>query len=113
MGFSVAARNLAADAIGAVAVRASLHTAEPGETGADEVVGAGYGRQTAAWDPAVGGLAVPEDGVAFDVPAGVTVTHAGFWTVAGVWLGGEAVTPTAFAAAGIYTLHPASTLSVV
>lgn len=112
MGFSVAARNVAADTLGGVALRASLHIADPGATGANEVAGGTYSRLPVAWDPAVAGIAGLNGPVVFNVPAGTTITHVGLWRVDGTWLGSDDVTPTSYTTAGVYTLDTASTVSV-
>lgn len=109
MPFSVAAKNTMLDALAVTHV--SLHTADPGDTGANEVAGGApaYARKAITIDAAAAGnrnsSTVPE----FDVPAATTVTHVGFWTaaVAGVFLGGFDATDEVFAAQGTYRLDDA------
>jgi hypothetical protein len=70
--------NLAA-AYAAAATYASLHTADPGANGANEVTGTGYARQAITWTGgAVDGVTTAS--VTFTVPANVSVTHAGLQT---------------------------------
>lgn len=85
---------------------AALFTADPGTSGTvvGEVTGGTYARQPITWS-------APSDGVitgsvVFDVPAGVTVTHAaGCSAIVGDTLRDRvAVTPQAFATDGTYTL---------
>ncbi len=74
----------------------SLHTADPGETGANEITAGAYARQTIAFD-------APTDGVFpntadVDVPVSTsdhgTITHFGIWdaSTAGNYLTGGAFT---------------------
>lgn len=81
-----AMRELLAQAYAANALYASLHTADPGDTGADELVSAG--RQPITWvaggtDGAVVSLPIP-----YDIADEVLVTHVGIWSdaVGGVFL---------------------------
>jgi len=103
-------------AYGANATFASLHTASPGTTGANELSTAGgspsYARKAVTWTAgAVDGSITAT--VTFDVPAGVTVAGAGFWTAAtgGTFLDGGPVTAQAFAAQGTYALTATFTQS--
>lgn len=69
-----------------VAAYASLHTADPGATGASEVSGAGYARQAVSWgSPATG--SVSATALAFTIPSGVNATYIGYWTAitSGTW----------------------------
>ena len=93
----------------------SLHTADPGTTGASEYAGAGYARAAAVvadWDaPAAGVVALNNDkdftGVAAD-----PVTHFGVWAgatfVAGTAIAGD----TTFNAAGEFTLKSGSSFDL-
>lgn len=66
-------------------VYASLHTADPGRTGAAEVVGGSYARQqvpAAQFDAAAAG-AIPANAVkTFQLLPPMTITYAGFWDAA-------------------------------
>jgi len=61
------------------ATHISLHTGDPGETGANEVSGGSpaYARKAATWAAASGGSKALSSALTFDVPAGTTVTHVG------------------------------------
>ena len=79
------------------ATHASLHTADPGTTGASELTGGSpaYARKPITWTPgAVDGVYTAT--VVFDVPTGVTLTHVGLWTAltAGTFLDKATVTLT-------------------
>ena len=77
----------------------SLHTADPGTTGASEVAGGTYARQTPTWTAGASDGAVVTDQMTFDVPADTTITHAGMWDNAGAWLDAAPVAAT-FVSAG-------------
>jgi hypothetical protein len=57
----------------------SLHTADPGETGADECTGGSYARQQAAFDTASGGATANTDQEEFTSMPACTITHVGVW----------------------------------
>jgi len=57
----------------------SLHTADPGETGASEVVGGSYARQQAAFDAAVAGATQNTAIIDHTGMPAATVTHVGIW----------------------------------
>lgn len=91
----------------AQALYMSLHTADPGTTGANEVTGGApaYARKAVTW------VAGSVDGVynatvpAFDVPA-ATVTHVGLWTAAsgGTFLDKADVADQVFPSQGTLTI---------
>lgn len=60
----------------------SLHTADPGTTGANEAVGGSYARQEAGYAAASGGSCVLAGSVSFTVQA-ATYTHLGLWDSSG------------------------------
>ena len=91
---------------------ASLHSANPGNTGASELSGGSpaYARKAVAWNAATGGaMDDSTNGAVFDVPAGATVAFVGLWDALtnGNFLGYADVTDEAFAAQGTYTLTDA------
>lgn len=69
-------------------IYASAHTADPGLTGADEVVGGSYGRVlvSAKFGVAAGGAKPSNSNVDFTLMPAVTVTHVGIWDA---WPGGN------------------------
>lgn len=71
----------------------SLHTADPGDTGASEVVGGTYARQPVTWAPAVGNTISPAAPVDFPGMPAVTVTNLGVWTPGGTFICGCTTTP--------------------
>lgn len=58
----------------------SMHTADPGITGASEVVGGGYARQPVTFGAASGGVIASNADVNFANMPAVAVTHGGLWT---------------------------------
>lgn len=95
------------------AAYASLHTADPGATGADEVTGGtpAYARKALTWAAAAGaskGAAM----VTFDIPAGTEITHFGLWTAVsgGTFRGGSALPANeTYGAQGTYDLSITAT----
>jgi hypothetical protein len=71
----------------------SLHTADPGETGASEVTGGSYVRQAGSFAAASGGTITSDAAVNFTGMPAVTVTHVGVWdaSTAGNFLWGGAL----------------------
>ncbi|ASR85628.1 hypothetical protein SEA_AMGINE_27 [Mycobacterium phage Amgine] len=96
----------------------SLHSADPGTTGASEITGGGYARKTFAWGtPAIvsGGA---DDGKAkstgttqsVPVPANVAITHYGIRKTDGTFLYGKPLSPGAtLNAAGSIDVTPTHT----
>lgn len=72
--------------------RISLHTDNPGTTGAHEITGyAGYSRQTTVWNAgAVDGVVTGSE-VTFEVPPGTTVSHIGCSSSSGAFQWGYAL----------------------
>lgn len=60
----------------------SLHTADPGETGINEVTGGSYARQSASFNVAASGATANSGVVDFISMPAVTVTHIGLWDAA-------------------------------
>jgi hypothetical protein len=81
MGFTNAAKEAAALAVTALGNWTSLHTADPGTTGASEATGGSpaYARKQTTWTGGASDGSVPGSQVTFDAPAG-TYTHVGFWS---------------------------------
>ncbi|HHB12213.1 MAG TPA: hypothetical protein ENK62_03325 [Chromatiales bacterium] len=83
-------------------VYVSLHTADPGETGGNEVSGGSYARQSASFGSASAGTASNSATLSFtDMPA-ATITHVGLWdaSTAGNFLWGGALTASKTTNAG-------------
>ncbi|MGY1946552.1 phage tail fiber protein [Nocardia asiatica] len=72
----------------------SLHTSDPGTTGAGEATGAPYARVQATWVSGTTGVLTAAL-VSVPAPAG-TYTHGGLWTAStgGTFIGGNALSPS-------------------
>jgi len=113
MAFATASLNTMLDAIPAAGtLHVSLHTADPGSTGANESTGGSpaYARQAAPFDAAAAGSRALTADETFDVPAS-TITHFGIWDAAtvGNFIGSGDITDEVFASQGQYKLLAAST----
>lgn len=91
---------------------ASLHSADPGDSGASELSGGGYARQTATMSAANAELAGSIDmtnAPSFSIAAGATVAFVGFWSSEGTpkFLAYADVVDETFAGAGTYVLSDA------
>ena len=82
------------------ALYASLHTGDPGDSGASEVAGGTYSREVLSFGLASGGQAASDTLGRIDGMPVATVTHAGLWdaAIAGNWLAGNAITSRTCAA---------------
>jgi hypothetical protein len=88
------------------ATHLSLHTADPGATGASEVAGGSYARQAITWNPASGGAKTIVEKPDFQVPASTEITHFGLWNAVsgGTFRYGKALpTSETFSSPGTYT----------
>jgi len=65
--------------ITAITPYVSLHTADPGLTGASEVTGGSYARQTVALSSASSGATANTAAVTFTDMPSATITHVGLW----------------------------------
>lgn len=108
MPYSTDGKNTMLDYLGTVAVFASLHDADPGDTGVNEITGGtpAYARIAITWNSAAAGVLDSSNQPVFDVPAATTVSWVGFWSAvtAGVFYGAANVTDEVFTNQGTYTL---------
>lgn len=95
MAFTSATRDAVMDgtSIAALCTHVSLHTADPGGTGASEVTGGSYARMALSWAAAAGGSKTLTAAVTLQIPAGTTITHFGYWSASsgGTFRGGGAL----------------------
>lgn len=100
-------KNTMLDALGVTHV--SAHTADPGETGLNEVTGGTYARKSITFNPAASGNLDSSNVPVLDIPAGTTVTHLGYWNAlsAGTLLASSNITDEIFASAGTLTITDA------
>lgn len=101
--------------IAPTAVYVSLHTADPGETGASEVTGGGYTRMLVTFTaPANKQMSNAAD-IEFDNLPACTVTHFGLWDAqtGGTFLWGGALTVSKTVQAGDALRFKAGDLDVI
>jgi len=105
-GLSVNGRNKQLGGFGSAVTHASLHTADPGTNGANEVAGGSYARQSVTWSAPSAGTVSSSNSQVFPVPASTTVSFVGYWdhVSAGNFYGSRDVTDEVFAGAGTYTI---------
>ena len=75
----------------------SLHTADPGTTGASEVTGGTYARVAVTWGSPTGGtIANNTSALSINLPASTTAAYFGVWSAstAGTYYLGGALTPS-------------------
>lgn len=113
MAESNAAKAITQAAAAGAATWFSVHTADPGTTGANEVAGAGAARgQTTFGAPSGNPTTTVGSEAVIGVPAGVTITHWGQWSASsgGVFhRGGLLPAPESYSGAGSYGLTPTLT----
>jgi hypothetical protein len=111
MPYTTEGKNLMLNALAAAATHVGLHTAVPSTATPNEVTGGSpaYARKANTWNTASAGAVDNSNAPVFDVPAGTTVTHVGFWSAAtsGVCYAYAAVTNETFGGQGTYTLTDA------
>lgn len=114
MGFTPAEKEEAAIHLGSRVGYVSLHTADPGTTGASEATGGSpaYARKPVTFTAGSSDGTVSGTAVVFDVPAG-TYTHIGLFdsVTAGTFRGGQAL-GSSFVAAGQDAVAVAVSLTV-
>ncbi len=112
MAFTNAAKEAAALAITGIGASISLHTADPGTTGASEATGGSpaYARKTTAWTGGTADGSVAGSQVTFDAAAG-TYTHMGIWNGATFVAGFALSTPVTLGAQGQVLVTPTVTIA--
>ena len=78
-GFNNTSKDVALSAIGAAATYISLHTTDPGTTGAAEISGGSYVRVQTTWAGAAASSMAGSQ-VTINVPASTTIAYWGVWT---------------------------------
>jgi len=94
MAYTDAALNIAVDALAGDIDEVSLHSADPGTTGTNELSGGTYARQAVTFAAGVAGEAFVNNAPTFDVPASATVAYVGFWDSTGPTFRASAVVTT-------------------
>lgn len=113
MAFTNAAKEAGALAITALGNWISLHTADPGTTGASETSGGSpaYARKQTTWTGGASDGSVPGSQVTFDAAAG-TYTWMGIWSAStsGTFVGGlQLSSPVTLGAQGQVLVTPTVT----
>ena len=106
MAYTDTGKNLMQDALASAITEASLHEANPGESGSGEISGGSYARQSIAFNAASGGEITLDGQPVFDVPGGATINHVGFWAGTDFVAYGS-ITEETYGADGTYTLTAA------
>lgn len=105
--------NAALNTIKGAATFISLHTGNPGTTGANEVAGGSYIRVATTWGTISGGSMTGTQ-VSINVPAGTTITNWGLWSAssAGNYFDGGALPSNVlYSSAGTYLITVTLTAS--
>ena len=86
----------------------SLHSADPGTTGASEIAGGAYARVAVAWSVAASSTVSNTGALSVNLPASTTAAYFGVWSAitVGVYYIGGAMTPavTTGTSAGVVTI---------
>lgn len=111
MPLNTTAKNAMLDHLASLINYASLHSADPGGTGANEIAGGSpaYARKSITWNTAAASNLDSSNQPVFDVEGGDTVAYVGFNSAAtaGTWYGDASVTSETFGSQGTYTLTDA------
>lgn len=111
MAFTTAALNAGVDGItGATTRKISMHTGDPGTTGANEVTGGSYAQVDSTFPSASGGSSAGSQ-VTINIPASTDVTHWGLWSGTTFYWGAALSATESFGSAGTLKHTPTVTLS--
>lgn len=109
MAESMTSRNQrVTDYIGEI-THVSLHTADPGTDGSNELAGGSpaYARLAPSYSAPVAAQSDLTASLLFDVPDGVTLTHWGVWAGSTFYNAAALAKPASFAGQGTYALESA------
>jgi hypothetical protein len=106
MALATVALNAAADGAAGTITEVSLHSGDPGTTGASEISGGSYARLAPSYAAASADQAELSSSLAFSVAAGTSVAYWGAWA-GSTFVAGAATTAATFTADGTYTLSSA------
>lgn len=109
MALTAGMANTVATYVGTQLAYLSVHTADPGTTGASEATGGSYARQANSWGAASGGSIVGAPKTF--TPGAGTYAFAGYWSAAtgGTFLGSIAITSKTLGATDTITVTPTFT----
>ena len=102
-----ATKEAAALGVSALGGWISVHTADPGTTGASEATGGGYARKQTTWTGGASDGTVTGSDVTIDLAA-ASYTDAGVWTASsgGTFIGPLAMTDITLSATGQLVISP-------
>lgn len=83
MALNDTAKEAALDHLGTLIAQVSLHDADPGTTGINEIASAGYAKQSVTWNPAAAGNLDSSNTQEFSMTSGDVVAWVGLWDGAG------------------------------
>jgi hypothetical protein len=110
MPFSTTAKNTMLDSLSIA--YASLHSADPGNSGANELSGGSpaYARKAISVGASSSGQRTASTQPVLDVPAGTTVAFVGYWSAVsgGTFLGSFDVPNEVYSVQGTYTITSAT-----
>lgn len=104
---SASAEDSALTALQTPAAFISLHSADPGTTGASEISGGSYARVAVTWGTASAGSMSNTNSITINVPASTTVAYFGLWSAstAGTYaVGGALSSSQTFNTTGTFTI---------
>lgn len=104
---SSAAEDISLTALQTPCAYISLHSADPGTTGASEISGGSYARIAVTWGTAAAGSMANTNTITINVPTTTTVAYFGLWTAltGGTYeVGGALSSSQTFNTAGTYTI---------
>ena len=106
MPLNDAARDAMLDHYDTLVTHVSAHDGDPSTTGANEVVGGSYARQSITFAASSGGNLNSSNTPVIPIPAGTTITYLGLWSAstAGTFYGSADITEEVFCSAGNYTV---------
>ena len=109
--FTTVAKNNMIDSQRTVITHASLHSADPGENGENELTGGSYARVPVTFEAAANGRSNLSADVTFEVPAGSSVLYVGYWDaeIDGVFQGSDDVPQEDYTSDGQYILQASGT----
>jgi len=94
----------------------SLHSADPGTTGASEISGGSYARVAVTWNTASAGSVTNSNSLSINLPASTTAAYFGIWSAstAGTYYVGGALSSsiTTGASAGVVTIAASTGLTI-
>lgn len=107
MPYTVTGKNTMLDNLGVTHV--SAHTADPTDSGLNEVTGGTYARVSITFSAAASGNLDSSNAPSINIPAGVTVSHVGYWSAltGGTFLGYSDTVNETFNNAGTLTVTDA------